>query len=105
MLIRVDDVPMQHDKWQDLVTELELHAQREWLYRHGDDYSGQKSLNKNAPPLARPPITPTVALHSFIDQTWSYDECVGSFGHQTVRNEQHADRHYSRKRAEFSLPV
>ena len=58
LLLRCGDALMKEDQWQELLATLELHAQRTWLEKHGDDLSGQKTLNKNCPPLGKAPKEP-----------------------------------------------
>ena len=58
LLLRCGDALWQADQWQELLATLELHAQRTWLEKHGDALSGQKTLNKNCPPLGKAPTEP-----------------------------------------------
>jgi len=58
LLLRCGDALWPADRWQELLAELELHAQRTWLEKHGDALSGQKTINKNCPPLGNEPTEP-----------------------------------------------
>ena len=58
LLLRCGDALMHADQWQELLATLELHAQHTWLEKHGPGLSGQKTLNKNCPPLGKAPTEP-----------------------------------------------
>ena len=58
LLLRCGDALLQADLWQELLATLEIHAQRTWLDKHGDALSGQKTINKNCPPLGKEPTEP-----------------------------------------------